>query len=327
MQVGIPIIAIVVSLILFSSLSYTQGLILGHPLEFWDSADIVLDGVVISTSLNETDNLVRHDVKVEQYFKNPKTSQMITVYGPSIYNEEWFYPKFFEEGERALFYLKLVDAKYIILPHSIAATEKCSPRDMLGLSTLPGEPMGRGGPTLFFDPYQICNGYFYSVDYLSSALKPLKQVEAGIKLEDVKCQEERIMTVKIDGTPACVKDSSIVSLIVRGWAQLSDFTITKGFFKHTITNGKITSMEYHGPQDCAYVVVKLESQDNGDLAISIPRKIIDVKFGEEDDNFFVLIDGQEVDYEEIHKDANQRTLSIPFKEGSETIEIIKTCLI
>ncbi|MBI3254714.1 MAG: hypothetical protein HYZ55_02270 [Nitrosarchaeum sp.] len=162
---------------------------------------------------------------------------------------------------------------------------------------------------------------------MSSTLKPLKQFQAGIKLEDIKCEDDLIMAVKIDGIPACVKDSTIVSLIVRGWAKLSDFTITKGFFTHTITHGKITLMEYHGPEDCAFVVVKLQSQDDGNLSISIPRKIIDVKFGEEDDNFIVLIDGQEVDYEEIHKDLNQRTLSIPFEESSETIEIIKTCVI
>ncbi len=154
---------------------------------------------------------------------------------------------------------------------------------------------------------------------------PLKQFKDGIDPKVIHCNDKLVLIQKYDGTPACVKDSSIVSLITRGWAELSDFTITKGFFAHTITNGKIISMEYHGPQDCAYVVVKLQSQDDGNLTILIPRKIIDIKFGDKDDNFMVLVGGQEVDYEEIHKDVNQRTLSIPFKEGSETIEIIKAC--
>ncbi len=127
-----------------------HGLILGHPMEFWDSADIILDGTVISTTKIQADNMVEHNIKVEQYFKNPKPQQVITVYGPDIYNEKWFYPKFFKEGDRVLLYLKKIDGKYIILEQSIAATEKCSPRDMIGLSTLPGEPIGRGGSTLFF---------------------------------------------------------------------------------------------------------------------------------------------------------------------------------
>jgi len=208
--------------VLFFSIGFqnVQGLIMGHPLEFWDSADIILDGHVISTSFNETDNLVRHDVKVEQYFKNPKPQKMITVYGPDAYNEDWFYPKFFEEGDRVLFYLKKVDDKYIILEHSVKATHECSPRDLIGLSTLPGEPIGRGGPTLFFDPYQTCNGYLYSVDWLSSSLKPLKQFEAGIKLEDIRCEEDRVMVVKIDGSPACVKPTSVTKLVAWGWAKI-----------------------------------------------------------------------------------------------------------
>ena len=213
------IILSIIVLVYFFTLQYAHGLIMGHPLEFWDSADIILDGVVISTHLDETDKLVQHDVRVEQYFKNPKPEKMITVYGPDTYNEDWFYPKFFKEGDRALFYLKKIDDKYIILAHSRAATEECSPRDMIGLSTLPGEPAGRGGPTLFFDPYQTCNGYLYSVDYLSKTLKPLKQFEAGIKLEDIRCEENLVLVVKIDGSPACVKPESASKLVAWGWAK------------------------------------------------------------------------------------------------------------
>jgi hypothetical protein len=144
---------------------------------------------------------------------------MITVYGPDIYNEEWFYPKFFNKGERALFYLKKVDAKYIILPHSILATEKCSPRDMIGLSTLPGESIGRGGPTLFFDPYQTCNGYLYPAWYLAISLTPLKQFEAGIRWFDVVCPENKVVVVKTTGFPACVGFDTAIKLYKRGWAE------------------------------------------------------------------------------------------------------------
>lgn len=193
-----------------------HGLIIGHPLEFWDDADIILDGTVISTTKIESEQLVEHNIKVEQYFKNPKPQQMITVYGPDIYNEDWFYPKFFNEGERALFYLKKVDEKYIILPHSILATEKCSPRDMIGLSTLPGEPIGRGGPTLFFDPYQTCNGFLYPAWYLASSLTPLKQFEAGIKTEDIECNNDFFLVLKAsNGKPACVTPQTAKKLFNR----------------------------------------------------------------------------------------------------------------
>ena len=214
------IILSIIALVYFLTLQYAQGLIIGHPMEFWDSADIILDGVVISAKHIEADKLVQNDVRVEQYFKNPKPEKTITVYGADAYNEDWFYPVFFKEGDRVLFYLKKVDDKHIILEHSVKATHECSPRDLIGLSTLPGEPIGRGGPTLFFDPYQTCNGYLYSVDYLSRTLKPLKQFEAGIKLEDIRCAEVRVMVVKIDGSPACVKPASVTKLVAWGWAKI-----------------------------------------------------------------------------------------------------------
>lgn len=333
MQIGIPIILTVTSLILFSSLSYTQGLILGHPLEFWDSADVILDGVVISTSLNETDNLVRHDVNVKQYFKNPKPENVITVYGPGTYNEKWFYPKFFEKGDRALFYLKLVDGKYIILPHSIIATQECSPRDMIGLSTLPGEPIGRGGPTLFFDPYQTCNGYLYSVDYLSSTLKPLKQVESGIKLEDIKCQDERIMAVKIDGTPACVKPETKSKLVGRGWGTAENWIKienTNYAIRYEIDGGKILSISAYsaytnpslpGETQSTMLIIMLDARENGQLSIVMPRDVIDSKIQANDDGFFVLLNQTEVQYNET-KTALDRTLEFSFPSGIDRMEII-----
>lgn len=212
--------SIMVSVVFSSSLLSAQGLIMGHPLEFWDGADIILDGVVISTKPIETEKLVQHDIRVEQYFKNPQSQKMITVYGPDAYNEDWFYPKSFKEGERALFYLKKSDNKYIILEQSIAATEKCTPRDMLGLSTLPGEPISGGGTTLLFDPYQTCNGYLYSAEYIAGSLIPLKQFTAGIKIEDIKCKEGLQLVIKSSNDhPACVKEISITKLVERGWAK------------------------------------------------------------------------------------------------------------
>jgi hypothetical protein len=47
---------------------------------------------------------------------------------------------------------------------------------------------------------------------------------------------------------------------------------------------------------------------------------------EEDDEFFVLVDGEEVIIKEIVTTSQKRTLSISFDENTEKIEIIKTCL-
>jgi hypothetical protein len=211
------ILLVLIGLGLLITIPNSYALIMGHPMEFWDSADIILDGTVLSTTKIDSENLVQHDIQVNQYFKNPASQQMITVYGPDIYNEKWFYPKFFNQGDRALFYLKKIDDKYMILEHSILVTEKCDPRDMIGLSTLPGEPIGRGGPILFFDPYQTCNGYLTPAGMIRDSLPPLKQIKAGIAHGDVACNNEMQLMFRDNGLPLCIKKSNVQSLLNRGW--------------------------------------------------------------------------------------------------------------
>lgn len=212
------ILLILIGLSVFVTITpNSYGLIMGHPMEFWDSADIILDGTVISTTNIDSENLIQHDVKVEQYFKNPKPQQMITVYGTTAYNDQWFYQKSFEQGSRALFYLKKVDDKYFILEHSREATERCDPRSMIGLSTLPGEPMARGGLTLFYDPYQTCNGYLTPAGFLRG-LSPLKQWQAGIKPGDIGCHDNLELMFRYSGEPVCVKESSVSRLLDYGWS-------------------------------------------------------------------------------------------------------------
>ncbi|MDH2908321.1 MAG: hypothetical protein PXX83_09540 [Candidatus Nitrosotalea sp.] len=46
---------------------------------------------------------------------------------------------------------------------------------------------------------------------------PLKQFQSGIKTENVKCNPDLILAIKLDYSPACVKESSATSLFLRGW--------------------------------------------------------------------------------------------------------------
>jgi len=74
------------------------------------------------------------------------------------------------------------------------------------------------------------------------------------------------------------------------------------------------------------LMVQIDSISNGTLVIKLPREAIDAKFGEEDDDFFVLIDGVESDFDETRTGV-ERTLSIEYPEGTEEIEIIGTYVI
>ncbi len=54
----------------------------------------------------------------------------------------------------------------------------------------------------------------------TTVLSPLKQLKNGILLQDIKCKEGLILTIKIsDGSPACVKSETKAKLIERGWAS------------------------------------------------------------------------------------------------------------
>ncbi|RDJ30992.1 MAG: hypothetical protein DWQ18_04665 [Crenarchaeota archaeon] len=90
---------------------------------------------------------------------------------------------------------------------------------------------------------------------------------------------------------------------------------------YSITKGKIRNIV--PDSDSKSLIISVHTVGDGQLSIDIPRKLLDSKNGTEDDDFFVLIDGQEEDFDEkIFPD--KRILSIKFLEGSEEIEIIGT---
>jgi hypothetical protein len=76
--------------------------------------------------------------------------------------------------------------------------------------------------------------------------------------------------------------------------------------------------------DFIELIVEIDSIDDGILQISIPRELLDAKFNDDDDIFFVIVDGFDTEYIEITNGANSRTLIIPFFEGDTQVEIIGT---
>lgn len=91
---------------------------------------------------------------------------------------------------------------------------------------------------------------------------------------------------------------------------------------YKISNG--TLKEIKVDQLSEWLAISIQSTDDGVIEIDIPRNLFDQKFNRIgdliDDPFFVLIDGQEVDYTEF-KTPCFRNLSIRFPEGAEEIEI------
>jgi predicted secreted protein with PEFG-CTERM motif len=111
-------------------------------------------------------------------------------------------------------------------------------------------------------------------------------------------------------------------------------TGTDFLVNYSIKGGKVLSITPSIPDKSLII----EIQTTGDctsiqcsLTVTLPRGLIDARMGPDgtsgdDENFFVLVDGTEVDVDETTT-STDRTLTIPFEDGSTEIEIIGTFVI
>ena len=67
------------------------------------------------------------------------------------------------------------------------------------------------------------------------------------------------------------------------------------------------------------------SGSDGDVSITFERDFFDAKIGYSDDDFFILSDGDEIEFAEVKTDES-RTLLFSLSAGTEEIEIIGTIL-
>ena len=98
--------------------------------------------------------------------------------------------------------------------------------------------------------------------------------------------------------------------------------------KYKITNGSVRGIEVD--PDFTSIIISISATDDGELTITLPRNLIDARFegcGGDDDEFIVLIDGEEETYDETDTTSSDRELVIPIPGGAEEVEIIGTCII
>jgi predicted secreted protein with PEFG-CTERM motif len=106
-------------------------------------------------------------------------------------------------------------------------------------------------------------------------------------------------------------------------------TGTDFLVSYSIRGGQVISITPSIPDKS--LIIQIETTNDGELTVTLPRGLIDAKLGPdgqsgEDDSFFVLVDGAEVDFDETTT-SSDRTLTIPFEDGAAEIEIIGTFVI
>ncbi|MGV7226444.1 MAG: PEFG-CTERM sorting domain-containing protein [Nitrosopumilus sp.] len=111
-------------------------------------------------------------------------------------------------------------------------------------------------------------------------------------------------------------------------SEVTDTTVSvqgsSDLIGYEITGGKLVSVM--PDVDANSLIVSIDATNDGSLTLTIPRSVLDATMNGEDDDFFVLIDGEEVDFDETAS-STDRTLTIAFPAGAEEIEIIGTFVV
>ena len=111
-------------------------------------------------------------------------------------------------------------------------------------------------------------------------------------------------------------------------AQITDTTVSvegsTDLITYEITGGKITGVM--PDVNANSLIIAIDATDDGSLTITIPKSVLLSETNGEDDDLFILIDGEEVDFDET-RSSTDRTLTIQFPTGAEEIEIIGTWVV
>src|SRR5579864_5354997 len=92
---------------------------------------------------------------------------------------------------------------------------------------------------------------------------------------------------------------------------------------YSITNGKVLGIK--ADIQSKSLIVSIQTTGDGVLTVTLPRSLINATLPSgQDDKYYVLVDSQEADFQEIGTTTTDRTLSIPFTDGTQEIEIIGT---
>ena len=140
------------------------------------------------------------------------------------------------------------------------------------------------------------------------------------ELDKVIVEDNAVEDVIIEDS--LIEDIVIVDSVVT--ATTVTVQDSNDLISYEITNAKLLNVI--PDLDAVSLLIYIETTDEGSITLTIPRSVLDASINGGDDEFFVLVDGEEVDFEEI-KTSEDRTLTIDFLAGTEQIEIIGTFVI
>ena len=129
---------IVVSCLMVASQAYAVPYM--SPQDLYKQSEMVFYGQVISVGPGPGPNSNYYLVKIVTSFKNPQTSDYVTVEGNKIGAGIQYQQ--FDPGDNAIFYIQKIDGINAISPYSQKAGNACDVHSFLGPALLPGETQG-----------------------------------------------------------------------------------------------------------------------------------------------------------------------------------------
>ena len=126
-----------------------------------------------------------------------------------------------------------------------------------------------------------------------------------------------MMTIVLSVGIASVSAQTTQQFEIKDPSGNQSYQVNYGISGATVQNISIS-------QDDSSLIIDVVSTDSGSLTISMPRTLIDAKSGNADDQFIVLVDGADTDFNESQATASDRAVTVAFPEGTEQIEIIGT---
>lgn len=137
-----PIIFILFAILVIPTVQNAISMPYLSPQDLYKQSDMVFYGQVISKQAESNSDY--YQIKVLTYYKNPQTSDSITVAGHKPEGGHVSYPQF-EVGDRAIFYITKLDGINTISPYSQKAGGACDVHSFLGPEYFGSPDVYRGG--------------------------------------------------------------------------------------------------------------------------------------------------------------------------------------
>jgi plastocyanin len=154
----------------------------------------------------------------------------------------------------------------------------------------------------------------------------LVDVEEGFYDEISSTATERILQIVVPAKATSIEiiGTHVLTGAISQGRVLVTYQGNSFAVEASLSNGSVKRIDIVPDFTSIILTVETSATEDGELMITLPRALIDSKTGAMDDDFIILVEGDEADYTEHHATDTERVLTIAVPAGTEEIEIVGT---